>query len=475
MDPTDLAYLPAAEALALFRARRLSPVELMAAVIARAEAVEQTVNALADTYFDEAQKKAVKAEARYMKTSGRPRRLEGLPLVVKDDTAIAGKPGTAGSLVPANSVDGPTNPSVERLLRAGAIVHARSTCPEFVWPWVCYSRAWGVTRNPWNPVYTSGASSGGSGAALAAGTTVLATGTDSAGSIRHPAAMCGVVGYKPPYGRNPNGPAYANDAYYHIGPMARTVGDCALMQNVMAGPHPRDHNTVGPRPRIPADLKGIDGLKIAYSIDLGAYEVAREVRRETLAALDAMRGAGAAASEIDAGWAAEAIAASHAWGAHIYADDFGAAVRDHPDLVCDYTPNFARYNEAVTAADFHRALTVAGRVWWDHLGPLFEEYDALVCPTAATCEVAADMKPWDTSLRINGKPVGAEDWVMTGLFNMFGRCPVLAVPSGFTDGGMPTGIQIVGRPYDDLTVFRVARALERRRPWMDAPGSRPEL
>ena len=308
-------------------------------------------------------------------------------------------------------------------------------------------------------------------------------GDDSAGdrygqrrvSIRHPAAMCGVVGYKPPYGRNPNGPAYANDAYYHIGPMARTVGDCALMQNVMAGPHPRDHNTVGPRPRIPDDLKGIDGLKIAYSIDLGAYEVARDVRRETLAALDAMRGAGAAASEIDAGWAAEAIAAAHAWGAHIYADDFGAAVRDHPDLVCDYTPNFARYNEAVTAADFHRALTVAGRVWWDHLGPLFEEYDALVCPTAATCEVAADMKPWDTSLRINGKPVGAEDWVMTGLFNMFGRCPVLAVPSGFTDGGMPTGIQIVGRPYDDLTVFRVARALERRRPWMDAPGRRPEL
>ena len=201
---TELAYLSAAEALAAFRAGTLSPVELMAAVIARAEAVEPTVNAFAATYFDEAMARARKAEAKYAKPGGRTRALEGLALAVKDDTAIAGKPGTAGSLVPTNRVEGPTNPSIERLIRAGAIVHARSTCPEFVWPWVCYSKAHGVTRNPWNPAYTSGASSGGSGAALAAGATTLATGSDSAGSIRHPAAMCGVVGYKPPFGRNPN-------------------------------------------------------------------------------------------------------------------------------------------------------------------------------------------------------------------------------------------------------------------------------
>ena len=472
---TDLAYLSAAEALALFKRRALSPVELMAAVIARAEAVEPTINAFAARYFDEAMARARKAEAKYARPGGRTRALEGLALAVKDDTAIAGKPGRAGSLLPANRVEGPTNPSIARLIRAGAIVHARSTCPEFVWPWVCTSKACGVTRNPWNPALTSGASSGGSGAALAAGTTTLASGSDSAGSIRHPAAMCGVVGYKPPYGRNPNGAPTNHDAYFQIGPMTRTVGDCALMQNVMAGPHALDHATVRPRLRIPAELKGIAGLRIAYSIDLGVFEVAHDVRRETLAALAALAEAGAGTVEVDTSWAGEAIAASHAWGGHIYADDFSAAVRDHPDLVCDYTPYFAAQNEAITAADFHRAMTLAGRVWWAHLGPLFQKFDAFVCPTVSTTEVAADMKPWDDSLRVNGKPVGAGDWVMTSLFNMFSRCPALAVPSGVADSGMPTGIQIVGRPYDDVTVFRMARALEQRRPWMDTPERRPAL
>ena len=466
----DLHYMPAAEALARFKRRALSPVELMAAVIARAEAVEPVINAFAARYFDEAMARAKKAEAKYAKTDGRPRSLEGLPLAVKDDTAIAGKPGTAGSLVPANQVTGPTNPSVGRLIRAGAIVHARTTCPEFVWPWVCYSKRYGVTRNPWNPAFTSGSSSGGSGAALAAGTTPLATGSDSAGSIRHPAALCGVVGFKPPFGRNPNVAAYNNDAYFHIGPMARTVADCALMQNAMAGPHPLDHNTVRPKLRIPGEPKGIAGLRIAYSIDLGCYEVHADVRRETAAAVAALAEAGAAVSEVAVDWAGEAVEASHAWGAHIYADDFTAAVRDHAELVCDYTPHFARYNEGVTAADFHRAMTVAGRVWWEHLGPLFRSYDAFVCPTVATHEVAADMKPWDDSLRVNGKPVGASDWAMTSLFNMFGRCPVLAVPSGMTTGGLPTSVQIAGRPYDDVTVFRVARALEARRPLTGRPA-----
>ena len=468
---TELHYMPAAEALAHFKRRALSPVELMAAVIARAEAVEPVINAFAARYFDEAMARARKAEAKYAK--GRPRSLEGLALAVKDDTAIAGKPGTAGSLVPANRVTGPTNPSIGRLIRAGAIVHARTTCPEFVWPWVCYSKRYGVTRNPWNPAFTSGSSSGGSGAALAAGTTPLATGSDSAGSIRHPAALCGVVGYKPPFGRNPNVAAYNNDAYFHIGPMARTVADCALMQNVMAGPHPLDHNTVRPKLRIPGEPKGIAGLRIAYSIDLGCYEVHADVRRETEAAVAALADAGAAVSEVAIDWAGEAVEASHAWGAHIYADDFTAAVRDHADLVCDYTPYFARYNEAVTAADFHRAMTVAGRVWWEHLGPLFRKFDAFVCPTVATHEVAADMKPWDDSLRINGKPVGASDWPMTALFNMFGRCPVLAVPSGMTTGGLPTSVQIAGRPYDDVTVFRVAGALEARRPLAGRPAIAP--
>ncbi|MBT6202486.1 MAG: amidase, partial [Rhodospirillaceae bacterium] len=192
MIDLDLCYLSATRALDLFRARELSPVDLLLEQIKRAEAVEPVVNALAYTFFDEALDAARKAEARYMKTDGRLRKLEGLTLAVKEDTAVKGRPRTFGSLIFKNNIADHTNPSVERLMRSGAIVHALTTCPEFVWPWTCTSNLHGVTRNPWNTEITSGASSGGAAAASASGTTTLATGSDSAGSIRMPAAMCGI-------------------------------------------------------------------------------------------------------------------------------------------------------------------------------------------------------------------------------------------------------------------------------------------
>ena len=143
--------------------------ELLDALIARAEAVEPTVNALAYCHFDEARAQAKKAEARYMKTDGRLRRLEGLPLAVKEDTAIKGKRQTVGSLIFENRIAEITDPMVERLVKAGAVIHAQTTCPEFVWPWTCTSRLHGTTRNPWNPEVTPGASSGGAAAARGRG------------------------------------------------------------------------------------------------------------------------------------------------------------------------------------------------------------------------------------------------------------------------------------------------------------------
>lgn len=473
MSSTPLTYLSAAELLARFRERTLSPVELMQALIDRTQQVEPTVNAFADRYFEEAMRFAERAEAKYAKAKGRPRALEGIPLAVKDDTAIKGKRTTTGSLLNKDSVDDHTHPSIERLMRAGAIVHARTTCPEFCWAWVTYSRLYGVTRNPWNPHYTCGASSGGSGAALASGTTTLATGTDSAGSIRHPAGMCGVVGYKPPYGRNPDSPSSAFDVYNHTGPMTRTIADCILMQNVMSGPHPLDHATVHPRLRIPLESGGIEGLEIAYSLDLGCYQVTDDVRRETLATLDALRDAGANVVEVSADWAAEAIGAAGAYGDHLYAHLFSNAVNESPELVCDYTPYFAEMTATVTGADAHRAQETAGRVWWEHLGPLFKRFDVFVCPTIALHEVPADMRPWDDRLRVNDIPIDVNDSTMTILFNMFSRCPVLALPSGYTDRGMPTSVQIAGRPFDDKTVFRVAGVLESARPWFDGAQHRP--
>jgi Asp-tRNA(Asn)/Glu-tRNA(Gln) amidotransferase A subunit family amidase len=358
-------------------------------------------------------------------------------------------------------VDAVTNPSVERLMRAGAIVHARSACPEFCWAWVCYSRLHGVTRNPWKREVTPGGSSGGSAAALAAGTSVLATGTDSGGSIRMPSAMCGVVGYKPPYGRNPQNWPDNFDMYNHIGPMARSVADAALMQNVMSGPHPGDHTTVKPRLRIPSVLKDIRGFKIAYSVDLGCFEVAGDVRRNTMAVLAALAEAGAEVTEVPTDWAQAAADATGDYGSHLYADMFLDAVQNHGDVLSDYTPFFARYCEQATQAKFRAAYRIAGEVG-ERFGTLMKSYDAFVCPTVTTTEVPADMPPWQEGFTVNGRPVNPDGgYVMTSIFNMLSRCPVLAMPSGLGENGVPTGIQIVGRTFDDISVFRVGAALER--------------
>jgi Asp-tRNA(Asn)/Glu-tRNA(Gln) amidotransferase A subunit family amidase len=178
MTDSDLCYISAAEALSQFRARKLSPVDLLKAQIARAERVEPIVNAFSDTYFDRALAEARRAEARYMRTDGRLRALEGLTVAVKDTMDVKGQRNTQGSLLYKDYVATETHPLVERLLKAGAILHARSTIPEFCCAWITTSRLFGTTHNPWNRDYFPCGSSGGSAAALAAGTTMLATGTD---------------------------------------------------------------------------------------------------------------------------------------------------------------------------------------------------------------------------------------------------------------------------------------------------------
>ena len=210
MSDDDLCYLSASEALALFASRKLSPVELLQAQIARTQKLQPQINAFTDTYFDEALKAARKAEARYGGKGRRPRKLEGLPLAVKDAQRVAGKRTTQGSLIFEHHVDDHSDPMVERLQKAGAIIHARTATPEFCLSGVCYSKLWGITRNPHNLAFGPGGSSGGSGAALAAGMTTLATGTDIGGSIRIPASACGVVGFKPRTGAIPTAPPPAS-------------------------------------------------------------------------------------------------------------------------------------------------------------------------------------------------------------------------------------------------------------------------
>src|ERR671917_2032706 len=247
----EIAYLPATELLRLYRARELSPVEVLQAQIDRADALASTVNALTWRFSEEALTQAREAEARYLGNGSEPRPLEGVTLAIKEEMPVAGQPVTSASRVYADAVAGETAPLAERAMAAGAIVHARTTQPELGCVGFTQSDLFGITRNPWNLDYDVGGSSGGAGAALASGLTTLAGGSDIGGSIRNPAALCGVVGFKPPYGRVPQLPPFNLDHYCHEGPLARTVADCALLENLISGPSPVDIASLRDRVELP--------------------------------------------------------------------------------------------------------------------------------------------------------------------------------------------------------------------------------
>ena len=474
MATSDLHYMGAVEALGLFKKKALSPVELMEAVIARAEAVTPRINAFSQTFYDEAMDRARKAEARYAR-GARTRALEGLALAVKDEETIEGLPATSGCVALKDNIGEETTYIAERCFNAGGIMHARTTTPEFSCAGFCHTRLWGVTRNPWNTDFTPGGSSGGTGATLAAGAATVGTGSDIAGSIRIPASCSGVVGFKPPYGRNPQNHIFNLDFYCHSGPMARSVADCALLQNVMAGPHPRDIATVKPKMRLPLDYAPVKGMKIAFSMDLGYCEVDRDVRKNTKAAVEKLRDAGATVEEVDLGWSWGALTAAMNYLGHLFGNIIGETLRRHRHEMMPYSVAFGDFGARTTGMDFIESLKVAGEMY-DTLGPILEKHDALVCPTNALSAVPADHDSATQPVRINGVEVDPMiGWVMTYPFNIMSRCPVLSVPSGLDGNGVPTGLQIVGRTYDDPTVFRIGAAVEAADPWYVKPSRRPEL
>lgn len=472
---TDLCYLSAVEARALFQARVLSPVDVMQALLARADAVEGRINAFTFRYPERAMDAARAAEARFAK-GARTRALEGLPVAIKDAGHIKGLPTSAGSLTSDDAPQPVSSPINDRVLRAGAICHARSATPEFSCAAVTHSRRWGVTRNPWNLAFTPGGSSGGAGAALAAGMTLLATGSDIAGSIRIPASCSGVVGYKPPKGRTPVDPPFNLDSFCHTGPMARTVADTILLQNAMAGPHPGDPTTLRPRLRLPYDPKPIRGWKIAWSMDLGCYAVDPEVAANTRAALDVFRDLGCQVSEIALPWGAEVPEAANTYLAHIFGTSIAPLLDRHADDLTPYARTFAQAGRDSPAADFFAALQVVARVGVS-FAQAMRGYDLFVCPTTALPAVSADFDSTIARVTIGARPADPFlGWVMTVPFNMASAHPVLAVPSGRTRDDVPTGIQLVGQPYQDRAVFRAGLAYETAvGAWYRQAASRPTL
>lgn len=470
----DLHNLTATAARGMFEARTLSPVELLDAVVQRIEKVEPQVNALTEQMVEEAYETARESERRFAGDGPAPRALEGIPLVLKEEQPIAGRTIEEGSLVEKGRIAEVSHPVVERVYAAGAAVHGRSTTPEFCSAPFTNTKLWGVTRNPWNLEMTPGGSSGGAGAVLAGGMTTLATGSDIGGSIRIPSCFSGVVGFKPPFGRVPGMAPFNYDTYCADGPMGRSVADVALLQNVMAGPHRDDAASLRPAYVLSAAAAPVQGMRVALCVQLGDYQVHPTVEANTRAAAEALRSAGVVVDEVTLPWRREDLVRT-AW-AH-----FGAVMGASIDAILDdaaadsfmqYTLDFAARGRG--APSFAEGLVGEAEVYAP-LGELLERYDAMLCPTMATIGIRADATSGDELVDVGGTSVPWMESMMTLPFNVVGRVPVLALPSGVAGNGVPTGVQLVGRTYDDATVFQLGFALERALDLWTAEGWWPTL
>lgn len=340
-------------------------------------------------------------------------------------------------------------------------VHARTTTPEFSAGPCTMSRLRDITRNPWNPDYAVGGSSGGSAASLAAGFTTLATGSDIAGSTRIPASFCGVVGYKPPYGRVPVDPPYNLETYLTNGPMGRTVSDVVLLQNVLAGPHPADPVASHSMQTLLADAEpDVRGMKVALSIDLGDWPVDEDVRQRTIEAAEVLRQQGAIITPVNLAISREVVN----WVASMHyastVSGLGDLVEHNSELVSRYVPmsleRIARQGhedstveEWELAAELHRAFAAVHR-----------DFDVLLCPTVGSDGFRAEEDYVEIPLSVGGIDVADPiEAVLTVPFNILNTYLVLAVPSGRASNGVPTGVQIVGRPFDEASVFVMGRRL----------------
>jgi Asp-tRNA(Asn)/Glu-tRNA(Gln) amidotransferase A subunit family amidase len=465
MADLDLCYTPATELAARIRGRKLSPVELMKNTLARIEEINPKLNCFCFVYPDEALAKAREAEKAV--TDGRALGpLHGIPIAIKDLTPTKGKRTTLGSYTHENWIPDRNAVIVDRLQAAGAIMVGKTTTPEFAYSSFTESPLWGVTYNPWDRKRTPGGSSGGSGAAVASGCVPLAEGTDMGGSVRIPAAWCGIVGLKPSLGRIPMDLLPSGfDNISHFGPLARTIDDTRLFLAAVQGPADEDIQSND----TPLDLDGpqpgsVKGMRFALNIDLGCYAVDAEVAAAVRAAADALKSQGAIIEDAALPWTRR-IADSwvHVWEVFMAAY-FGHLLEKFRDRMDPFVVSLIEKGNAMSARDYKR-LEVERTEYWRQLYPILQKHDALLCPTMRVPAPPADE---DDSIyyrdRGDGLYYGLD---MTGQFNLFGPCPALSVPAGWTKGGLPMGLQIVGRRFRDDTVLTIGKAVEGARPWAD--------
>jgi aspartyl-tRNA(Asn)/glutamyl-tRNA(Gln) amidotransferase subunit A len=464
MANDELCWMSAAALAAAIRRKKLSPVEVTRAVLDRIERVNPRLNAYVTITDDQALRDARAAERAVGKKGARLGPLHGVPFSTKDLVITKGVRTTFGTRFYADNVPTEDAPMVARMKEAGGIQLGKTNTPTFGWIGATHNLVFGVTRNPWNTDRTPGGSSGGASAAVAAGLGPVAIGTDGGGSIRIPASFTGIVGHKASYGRIPVYPPSGAWSLSHIGPMTRTVEDAALMMNACAGPDERDQYSL---PAAGTDyvkaLKGsLKGLRIGWSPDLGfAKVVDPEVEATCAKAARRFRDLGAKVDEARLGWPSPKAA----WEA-VFCGGIATRMAPYLDRPNDIDPGLLPIiQDAVKWPASRYVQAWFDRLtWYDHVRRYFDTHDLLLTPTIATppFKVGLDNPP-----DIAGRPVEAYDWIpFTYPFNLTGN-PAASVPCGFTKDGLPIGLQIVGRRFDDVTVLRAAAGFEKLAPWAD--------
>jgi len=461
----DLHYLSALELRQLYLRRELSPVEVIAAILARIERLNPHLNAFLTITAERAMGEARAAERAYAGVDAATLPpLTGIPLSIKDNQPTKGIRTTHGSLLTKDAIPDHDGLLVSRIYAAGAILLGKTNLPEDGWKGGSSNRLGPPAQNPWRAGYTTGGSSAGAAAAVATGLGPIAQGGDGAGSIRIPAGFCGVFGIKPSFGLIPY-PVASAATTAHVGPLTRTVRDAALFLDSVVGADPRDRFSFNGEASYLAACNGdIAGLRIAWSPDLGYAAIDPEVRELTARAAARFADLGCHVEEVDPGLPDPWDILDTMWSASqaaYYFDNFDA-VRDQldPGRLPIIERGFSLSAAALARAQAERTT------YHEAVCAFMERYDLLITPQLPITAFPADR---DAPTAIAGRPVSYLGWsAFTYPFNLTGQ-PAATVPCGFASDGLPVALQLVGRWRDDATVLRAAAAYEALAPWAQRP------
>lgn len=460
MSEDDLCLASATDLAAWVRAKRVSPTEIVRAVLDRIDHLDANINAFATLTPDLALEMATNAEKALARGEATGV-LHGVPVTIKDLFDIEGYATERGSFALAGHIADSDSPVTARLKAAGAVIVGKTTTSEFGWTGVSRSPRSGITHNPWQRGFNAGGSSAGAAAAAAMAFGPLHQGSDGAGSIRMPSHFCGVFGLKPTWGRIPHVPVRNSDNVSHVGPLSRTVADAALFLDATAGSHPFDHTSLTDSETFSAALtREIGQLKIAFSPDLGHARVDQEVADLVARAARDFQSFGCHVEHVQPSWGKDGPEiARFFWAVHesplaVHLDGFED--RMDPGLVACIRAGSGH------SAETYLAMRARKLDYIESMHRFMNDWDLLLTPSVSVAAFPVER------LLPSHWPDHPWDWLSWSEFcypfNMSGL-PAASVPCGLTDAGLPVGLQVVGRRAADSLVLCAAAALERARPW----------